>query len=278
LRIFPVYLLIIAILAATRYAPISFIVLSLLYLSNLTPLFGVAIAYPVLWSLAVEEHFYLFWPALVRNTRNLGLIISCVGVIILTPILRLMSYYIAARNGPVSFVVNDYTWNSLDGLACGALLAVSLRQFQPSRKTLWIVAASLLGIAILLIGGGIPLGITSRQGPFGMALQIVPFNFAFTALLCCFLLLGTSARKPIVLSKPLQELGRISYGLYLVHILIFDLYMHVIVFLWKGGADLSHLFRLLVRFVVCAGVSIGIAILSRDYFEERFLRLKDRLS
>ena len=46
LRILPAYLVILAILAAVRYAPISFILLSLLYLSNLTPLFGIPIALP----------------------------------------------------------------------------------------------------------------------------------------------------------------------------------------------------------------------------------------
>jgi peptidoglycan/LPS O-acetylase OafA/YrhL len=51
LRILPAYLLILAILAVTKYTPLSFVLLSLIYLSNLTPLFGIPIAYPVLWSL-----------------------------------------------------------------------------------------------------------------------------------------------------------------------------------------------------------------------------------
>jgi peptidoglycan/LPS O-acetylase OafA/YrhL len=278
LRILPAYLVILAILAATRYAPISFILLSLVYLSNLTPLFGIPIAYPVLWSLAVEEHFYFLWPAVVRYTRNKTLVIFCVAVIITTPVFRLMSYFIAAKSGLVSFVINDYTWNSLDGLACGAMLSVVLREYNLKRKTLLMVSLFLIGIAIVMEVGGIPLGIMSRQRPLGMALQVVPFHFAFTALLGISLLLGSSAWKAAVTSKSLQILGRISYGLYLVHLLIFDFYNYIVVAFWKDGANTSHFFPLIVRLVVCAGASIGIAYSSREYFEEPFLRLKNRLS
>src|SRR5579864_408942 len=111
-----------------------------------------------------------------------------------------------------------------------------------------------------------------------MALQVVPFHFAFTALLGISLLLGSSAWKAAVTSKSLQILGRISYGLYLVHLLIFDFYNYIVVAFWKDGANTSHFFALIVRLVVCAGASIGIAYSSREYFEEPFLRLKNRLS
>jgi peptidoglycan/LPS O-acetylase OafA/YrhL len=278
LRILPAYLIILAVLAATKYSPISFILLSLVYLSNLTPLIGIPVSYSVLWSLAVEEHFYFLWPALVRHTRNKTLMILCATVIIMTPVFRLMSYFIAAKSGLVSDFIYDYTWNSLDGLACGAMLSVVLHEYNLKRKTVFMVSLFLMGIAILMEAGGIPLGIMSRQRPVGVALEIVPFHFLFTALLCISLLLGSSAWKAAVTSKSLQFLGRISYGLYLVHLLIFDLYTHSVVHFWKDGANTSLLLPLIIRTVVCGGASIGIAFLSRKYFEESFLYLKNRLS
>src|ERR1051325_2130641 len=44
-----------------------FIALSFLYLANVTSFFGVPAQYAALWSLAVEEHFYLLWPTLVHR-------------------------------------------------------------------------------------------------------------------------------------------------------------------------------------------------------------------
>jgi peptidoglycan/LPS O-acetylase OafA/YrhL len=278
LRILPVYLVIIFVLAAIKYAPLSFILLSLAYLSNLAPLFGIPISYPVLWSLAVEEHFYFLWPALVRHTRNMTLMISCVAIIIMTPVFRLVSYFLAAHNGFVSYVVNDYTWNSLDGLACGALLSVVLREYNPKRKILLQSSVLLIGIAVLLIVGGFSFGIMSRQGSFGMALQVVPFHFAFTGLVCLSLLVGSSEWQAAVTPWGLQELGKISYGLYLFHLLIFDFYNHFVPATWNSGASTSSIVSLLVRLVVCSGASIGIAHLSRNYFEDKFLRLKNRIS
>src|SRR5262249_14959626 len=57
LRILPAYFATLALLGILGTSP-AFLGLSAVYLANLTPLFGVVIAYPVLWSLAVEEHFY----------------------------------------------------------------------------------------------------------------------------------------------------------------------------------------------------------------------------
>jgi peptidoglycan/LPS O-acetylase OafA/YrhL len=217
------------------------------------------------------------WPAVVRHTRNKILMILCAAVIIMTPVFRLMSYLIAAKSGLVSDFIYDYTWNSLDGLACGAILSVVLHEYNLKRKTVFMVSLFLMGIAILMEAAGVPLGIMSRQRPLGVALEVVPFQFTFTALLCISLLLGSSSWKAAVTSKSLQFLGRISYGLYLVH-LIFDLYTHTVMYFWKDDANTSLLLPLIIRTVVCGGASIGIAFLSRKYFEERFLRLKNRLS
>jgi peptidoglycan/LPS O-acetylase OafA/YrhL len=62
------------------------------YLSNLTPLFGIPIAYPVLWSLAVEVHFYFLVPAAERKFRNKTLIGMCFAIVILTPVSRLLTF------------------------------------------------------------------------------------------------------------------------------------------------------------------------------------------
>jgi peptidoglycan/LPS O-acetylase OafA/YrhL len=277
LRILPVYLAIIAILAVLRYAPLSFLFLSLLYLSNLTPLFGIPIVYPVLWSLAVEEHFYFLWPAVIRNLGNKILMVLCLAVIIFTPVSRLLTYYLTVHNGFVSFTCNEYTWNSLDGLACGAALSLLLREYQPKRKTLWCFSCLLIVAAATIWFLGYPFGILTRQTPVGAALQVVPWHLTFTAMLGIFLLIGTGPWRAIVRIGSLRFLGYISYGLYLIHLLGFACIDHLFAHFSKHISEGQNLTFLILRLISAGAISIGLAFLSRKYFEDRFLRLKDRL-
>jgi peptidoglycan/LPS O-acetylase OafA/YrhL len=278
LRILPLYFAIIAVLALLKLAPLSFIVLSIFYLSNLTPLFGVPVAYPVLWSLAVEEHFYFVWPAAARILRNKALLLCSVFVILITPLFRLLSYFLTVRNGLVSFTFNEYTWNCLDELAYGAALALFLREYQPKRRTALWFAILLISVAVAVWIFALPYGIMTRHTPTGAALQVVPWLLIFTAIMILFLLIGTSSWKSVVQIPGLRFLGYISYGLYLIHLLIFALVDRVLAYIPPYQSHRSEFTFLLVRFIVAASMSIGVAFLSRKYFEERFLLLKDRFS
>jgi len=81
LRILPVYYAVLALvtvlsrnyLVGNRAAWPS-VIFNLVYCSNLSMLFGIPFQYPVLWSLAVEEHFYLIWPVIVRRLTRKTLI------------------------------------------------------------------------------------------------------------------------------------------------------------------------------------------------------------
>ncbi len=67
LRILPAYYLLLILLGLLHQASAAFLGLSFVYLSNVTGLFGVAMDYHPLWSLAVEEHYYIVWPSVVRK-------------------------------------------------------------------------------------------------------------------------------------------------------------------------------------------------------------------
>ena len=275
LRIFPAYLLTIFVLIIFKHISLSFVLLSLAYLSNLTGFFGLPIAYPVLWSLAVEEHFYFLWPFLVRHLSKVSLMAVCAGVILLSPFSRLIGYYASTHKTANIFLCNEYTWNALDGLACGAALSIWLNGFVVTRRALLILSWVLMGVATIMWGTLWPFGIALRRTALGAALEVVPWHFAFTALLGFFLLIGTTENKRFVQNATLRFLGRISYGLYLYHLLMFDL----VDYLGKHGLPgigRTSLSFLLWRSALACTVSILLATLSRKYFEDRFLALKTR--
>ena len=270
LRIFPIYFLLLIVLAVLGY-PRSFLLLSLLYLSNLVHLFGVPLAYIVLWSLAVEEHFYLIWPFLVRTLSRRNLEFLAIAIIAASPLIRLISYWRAAT-GDQDWMF--YTWNNMDGLAAGAFLALFIRRTNSNRKSLlracWIAVA--LASTIWMIG--IPLGITTRKHPVGIVLQTAPWQCLCFATVAAFLLLGTTKWRFLVRSSVLGFYGYISYGLYLIHTLVFEWCDRLNLRRYLPGFGNGPFADILVRLAYFGFIATAIAWLSRKYFEELFLRKK----
>ena len=80
-------------------------------------------------------------------------------------------------------------------------------------------------------------------------------------------------------SSVLQFFGYISYGLYLVHPMIFRVYDRVTRISWPWLQPSAEHFSLIVlRFAVVSAAAVGLSYVSRRYYEEWFLRLKDRVA
>ena len=213
LRILPAYYALLLILLFIPQQSLAFLGLSAIYVANLAPLFGVAMSYPVLWSLAVEEDFYLIWPLLVRKVTAFGLFACCIAIVLFTPVFRWLSFMIESHRGYVSFTFNDYTWNSADGLAAGAFLVIALRRLAWTRSVLlyFSISSVLSGAAIWF--AGIPFGILLRQGSgFGAALQVSPWNIGFVGLLGLTLLVGTSRHRATVFGQASDSWAELVTG------------------------------------------------------------------
>jgi peptidoglycan/LPS O-acetylase OafA/YrhL len=273
LRILPAYYLLLILLALLHSASASFLGLSFVYLANVTGLFGVPADYGPLWSLAVEEHYYIFWPAVTYKLTRRHLAIVTVAICLLIPVLRAVFFRLGYTAG-----LGYYTWFVADGLATGSLLAILLRT-SASRKMVAVLCGTLLASGFTLAGVGRPFGILTRERVLGAALQETVIDMVFAGFLLLVLLLGTSARRRYVNNSVLRFLGYISYGLYLIHLLVFRMYDKLCRIFWPSLQPTPGHFGLIVlRFFLAGGAAIGVAYLSRKYFEERFLRLKDRFA
>jgi peptidoglycan/LPS O-acetylase OafA/YrhL len=245
LRILPPYYMMIALLALYGISP-RFLGLSLLHIANMAQLLGVPLAFGPFWSLAVEEQFYLVWPLFVRKLRTRPLVVVLLGVFAASAALGF------ERNPDPRLVFT--TWHQSHSLALGTLLAIFLRSTYGTRRNAGLLAAALAGI------GGFAL-----VSP----LQAVAWEMIFAAVLLGAMLLGTTRFARWTRPRPLLFLGDISYGLYLVHILVFALYRHMVFVSGSLGS-------ILTQFVVCSAVSTLLATVSRFSVEEWFLGLKDK--
>jgi peptidoglycan/LPS O-acetylase OafA/YrhL len=274
LRILPPYYALLLLLLLLHSSSFGFVGLSFVYLANLTTLFGIACGYGPLWSLAVEEHYYIFWPAVVHKLTSRRLAAVSLGIAVFVPILRAACFHWGWGRDGLAW----YTWFVADGLAAGSLLAIILRT-AINRIQVTRLCATLLGSGIVLGVLGRPFGITTRERLLGGALQHTTINIFFAGVLLLFLLVGTGSRKHYVNNSALRFFGYISYGLYLDHLLAFRMYDRICLRYRPGLLPSNEHFELvLLKFVVAGGFAVGAAYLSRKYFEETFLRLKNRLA
>jgi len=269
LRILPAYLLMLAVLLATRSITARYLALCLLFLCNAPGLFGAGNQYPALWSLAVEEQFYLVWPLTVRRLSTRGLAILCAGIVVLTPVLRFGLLY-----GP--YFLQDIrfkTWAVGDFFAAGALLTLAYRSSTVRPRLQQAIAPLLLTGALLVIAQH--AAARAATGVIANVLHAVylePWLLALSGFVLWILLRPGIATS--LLGRPLVFLAKISYGLYLCHPFLFTLVDRH----WPlhPGPGSNQFPQLLLRFLAETALSITIASLSRFTVEEFFLRLKPK--
>ena len=265
LRILPAFYATLLLLMLGGWIGWRFFLASILFLANSANLLGVAIQYGPLWSLAVEEHFYMIWPLVVRRFSPHRLVLILAIIIAVTPFIRAITGMFSNYQ---RHFVSLYTWCNLDGIALGALLAIWLRLPSFERKQLSRIALPLLSVG--LISFALLLSYPRAEAPFlGSAC-----NLASAGLLSCMLLMGTNRWSFLVHSSVLKFFGFISYGLYLIHVLAFKLveilFAGTFALLISAGMPTV---AMLLRFFTGSALAIGVAYLSRRSFEEKFLRM-----
>jgi len=226
------------------------------------------------WSLAIEEHFYFFWPLVVfvlaRHPRALIAVSLSVS---LCAILARLAGSLAGLSWWTTYVLTPFR---LDGLALGAFLAVTVRQpggwERIVRGLPWVAALAGTLLAITFVW----TRLMSRQD-----LELVmPVRAALVLmLLACLLVWAIVAREQSITSRLFSSrfmvfLGTYSYGLYVYHHFI-SYYLttnrtELELARWLG----SHGAAVALQATLGACASLAIAYVSYEFFEKRFLKLK----
>src|SRR5882762_6510727 len=218
------------------------------------------------WSLAVEEQFYLTWPLLVFLLKKRTLAIFSVLLVVVSLSLRLSFHFHGAPLGFVHF----FTLSRLDAIALGSLAALWLRSPSCTFVRWRIRAYQFLGFGV---AGTILARILMHRNS-----SVVGYTFlaiAFTGLLGISL---TSDSQSSLLGRSLSAgwlryIGRISYGIYLLHYPLF--------ILWARFVDTLGFYRAhkmagnLLAFVGQIALATIAASISWRFFEEPILRLKE---
>jgi peptidoglycan/LPS O-acetylase OafA/YrhL len=216
------------------------------------------------WSLAVEEQFYIIFPALLVLFRRRGVWLAAMAMVALAMAMRALGYsrWILGTN--------------CDGLALGAVLAGLLHgRSQSVARELYATRFSIVGLgaAAYWIAGAIllhtfPDGRSGMIGPTMAATRPLALNLAFFALVGLVVIYAGDRKLAALRDRRLVYLGTISYGFYLYHYIIYHFFDEYALRAGLGRGIAFDLGKLAASFLVAA--------LSYRFVERPLLSMKDR--
>jgi peptidoglycan/LPS O-acetylase OafA/YrhL len=221
------------------------------------------------WSLAVEEQFYLLWPAIVALSPVRALRKVCIGGVILCIALRIAG----GMTGVSGLTLSVLPITRGDTLFVGGLLAIEYRRGGLARYAKF--AKALVPIALVLL--------VALMSVYGRLDYMDPGTAMFGSIAIMVIgasavVIGISARALWVtrtLQSPiLRSFGRYSYAIYVVHTAVLAALDHYRPFAslpMLGGFALPAQTIWAITYV---GLSTGIAMVSWHLVEKHFLRLK----
>ena len=209
------------------------------------------------WTLAIEEHFYLVWPAVVFFMSRKNLQRFCIFLVAISLLTRIAFH-------SYGLDVTEFTLCRMDGLAMGALLALTEPKLADPRITR----------KSAIFGGGLFVSL-ALAWPFTSGANLAYLflaKFSLISLVYMGALAWLVGRPNGISSKLLSTpaltfTGSLSYGLYVYHPLCFRIVRH-----WSDGQQSLTPGLGLVAVVL----TFVVAIPSFYLFEKPILRLKDR--
>ncbi|SEP31494.1 Peptidoglycan/LPS O-acetylase OafA/YrhL, contains acyltransferase and SGNH-hydrolase domains [Niastella yeongjuensis] len=220
-----------------------------------------------LWSLAIEEQFYLVWPlflyAFYKNKHFKNILW---GIIIFVLVFRNILYYF--NNQPIYYF---HTLCRIDPLACGALIYF----VSPDKKQAAIIKWLGIAGALVIIAGILVIKTPWPTSAFNTTIGYSAFAFLFASVL--YNTIHNPGSLTAVLKNPaLRFIGKISFGLYIFHLLVLDSCLQGI------STILQQLFHApVVKYlpeIICLLISFILSIISYFFYESYFLKLKNNLT
>lgn len=224
------------------------------------------------WSLAVEEHFYLFWPLVVFFLSRRNVMLAAIGMVLVAMITRVV---LAKSGNPVAAYM--VTPARMDALAIGAFFALAVRGpggLQALVKPAWILAALTAPALLALV-------IHAREtSELSFEMQSLGYT-VFSLLSGAGIIIGLTFRplNGLLSLAPLRWFGKYSYGLYVWHPIVnVILYYTSITTAIVGLIGPMNLYKGAFMIVLGFSITVCISLASYHFYEKRFLELKSRFA
>ena len=221
-----------------------------------------------LWSLAVEEQFYLVWPWLILWLPSKYLKPAILGIIAIAPLYQIGGYFVGL--GPIALSVS--TLSCLDALGIGALLAFYRKRqpesFEDSVHSEWHHYFGFVSLFCALLSW-----VFWEEHYFVQVAGTLAAILFFCWLIHRAAVGFTGWPGRVMRWKPLIYLGQISYGLYIFHKFISIVMPHVF-----SKLRLPYPENPILQAILLIGINIALASCSWFWFERPINKLKNRFN
>ena len=215
-----------------------------------------------LWTVSIEEQFYLLWPLAVRKASRRAIAAIAVGILLVANLWRM---WLAVSAAPIERMEYN-TFTRLDPIALGILIALyrdRLPDWSRRQRVALLLSGALssVGMYALCVSTNAPKLSTGR----------IALGHAVTALASTAILLSVlGANSGFLRNKTLLYLGKISYGLYVLHEFAHFCAMRLL----PAATPL----RVIMQSMIGLALTLALALASYRWLESPFLRLKERFA
>ncbi len=222
------------------------------------------------WSLAVEEQFYIFFPFLILFLKR-KYILPAILLLIFSGLITRICLYFAGFSGNIFY---SLTPCAMDAFGAGALL--SYLALYHREKLLRILENRILWLCVFFV-----FAITTYLGRKSGAPEARTVFERFFCSMICFWIVGRASHIPftgffqkIIEHKVVLFTGRISYGIYLYHVFVPEIFRQVFQYFHLAFPYQEH--SVLVNTPFYLAATFLLAILSWVFVEKYMMRLKTR--
>ena len=205
------------------------------------------------WSIGTEEQFYLIWPLLISKTKKYKVLF--VSVLVTYWIFYFFinsSFFDDFRS--IDIFRNFYSLFKIDVLTIGAFAAILC--FEKNTILDKIINFKVFIVAILLL-----LYFYTNENLF---VERIVYSLLFALLILN--LVNLQSLSTVLEFKVINYLGKISYGIYMYHLILIVMILNILIKL--------NCFNNILLYVLSFTVTIVVSSLSYEYIEKPFLKLK----
>ena len=222
------------------------------------------------WSLAVEEQFYLIWPATVLLIRKPKILLGvAITVLLGAGFTRYVIWIFKVQDLAYSSL---YTFTRIDGLCIGSILALLMRintDFLKKYTSVIVLLMAAINFGFYFLNNQL-----SNTLPYLAFVGYTTFAVLFGILVYEAVIGESKIIQFIFNNSVLKFFGKISYGLYVYHwpvyILLFPFFKRVL----TDKKNISFRYAETGSAVIVTVIAVLLSLASYHFFEKKFLQLK----